>query len=65
MKSIELIEKNKSRFLDELLELLRIPSVSADPQHKDDMINAAYWLENHLKGIGLDNVTIHSTPGHP
>ena len=65
MKSIAIIEENKEKYLEQLLELLRIPSVSANPKHKGDMVKTAQWLHDHLGDIGLDNVNIHPTPGHP
>ena len=65
VNSIALIEKNKQTYLDQLLELLRIPSVSANPAHKDDMIKTAEWLKSDLIRIGLDDVTIYPTAGHP
>ena len=58
-------EKNKSRYLDELLELLRIPSVSADPAHKDDMLTAASYIKNQLESAGADHVEVMPTDGHP
>lgn len=61
----EYVEKNKDRFLEELFELLRIPSVSADSRHQKDMIAAAEFLKNHLEKAGADNVEIIPTPGHP
>jgi acetylornithine deacetylase/succinyl-diaminopimelate desuccinylase-like protein len=65
MNSIAIIEENKEKYLEQLLELLRIPSVSANPKHKGDMVKAAQWLHDHLGDIGLDNVNISPTPGHP
>ena len=59
------IQKNKKRFLEELFEFLKIPSVSADTKFKDDVLRAATFLENNLKKIGADNVQIFSTDGHP
>ncbi len=59
------LEKNKQRFLDELLDWLRIPSVSADPKFKNDVQRAAEYLRDRLKEAGLDNVEIMPTPGHP
>ena len=47
MRSIEVIEENKDKYLDQLIELLRIPSVSADPKHKEDLVKASNWLKNH------------------
>ena len=59
------IQANRQRFLDELLDFLRIPSISADTKYKDDVIRAANWLSNELKRIGLDAVEIVPTKGHP
>ena len=59
------IKENSQRFLDELLEFLRIPSISADTNHKDDVLKAANWLANELKRIGMDGVDIIPTKGHP
>ena len=58
-------EKNKDRFLEELLELLRIPSVSAKGQHKDDMIKCAEAVKARLLEAGVDKAEIHPTAGHP
>lgn len=59
------INSNKDRFLNELLELLRIPSVSADSKHKQDMIRAAEFVKKSLTNAGADNAEICETPGHP
>ena len=58
-------EKNKERFLNELLELLRIPSVSAKSEHKNDMISCAEALKKRLLEAGADKVEIYPTEGHP
>lgn len=59
------INTNKERFLDELLDLLRIPSVSADPRHKPDMIKTAHELIDRLLEAGVEVAEIYETPGHP
>ena len=59
------IENNKQRFLDELLDLLRIPSVSADPKFKDDVRRCAEAVKISLEKVGVDIVEIHETAGHP
>ncbi|MFA7360985.1 MAG: dipeptidase [Candidatus Kapaibacterium sp.] len=64
-KIIKYIESNKDRYLEELKDFLSIPSISNEEAHKDDVKKACSWLENHLKGIGLDNVTVYQTEGHP
>jgi acetylornithine deacetylase/succinyl-diaminopimelate desuccinylase-like protein len=61
----EYIDKNKNRFLNELFEFIKIPSVSADMKFKDDVLKAASFLENNLNQIGADNVQIFPTEGHP
>src|SRR5262245_25187431 len=58
-------EKNKDRFLDELLELLRIPSVSARSEHKDDMKRCAEAVRTALVKAGADRAEIYPTDGHP
>ena len=58
-------EKNKDRFLEELLELLRIPSVSAKAEHKPDMMACAEAVKQRLMEAGVDKAEIHETPGHP
>ena len=59
------ITSNKERFLNELLNLLRIPSVSADSNYNEEVVKCANTLAEDLKKIGLDNVEICQTKGHP
>ncbi len=59
------ITENKERFLDELMEFLRIPSVSANPDYKDEVVRCAEWLKSKLLASGCDQVTIYPTDGHP
>ena len=59
------IEENKNRFLDELIELLKIPSISADPNYKKDVLNCAEVVADSLKNAGADNVEICPTAGYP
>lgn len=59
------IENNKDRFINELLELLRIPSVSADPQYKNDVLKTAEAVKQKLIAAGADNVEICPTGGYP
>ncbi|MCZ2260334.1 dipeptidase [Sporosarcina sp. G11-34] len=56
---------NRETHLEELNEFLRIPSISALSEHKEDMKKAAEWLVNSLKEAGLENVSIDETDGHP
>ncbi|MBT6448472.1 MAG: dipeptidase [Flavobacteriaceae bacterium] len=59
------IEKNKDRFLDELFELLKIPSISAVSENKSDIRSAANLIREHLLKLGLNNCEICETKGHP
>ena len=59
------IESNKDRFLDELIDLLKVPSVSADPAFAKDVHRAAELLATRLKEIGIDAVEICPTAGYP
>lgn len=59
------IDENKSRFLEELIGLLRIPSISADPKYKADVDRTAEEVAAHLHKAGVDKVQIYPTPGHP
>ncbi|MCB9235103.1 MAG: dipeptidase [Bacteroidia bacterium] len=59
------IEANKDRFLNELFDLLRIPSVSADPAYKKDVARAAEWLKEKFTALNVDRVEIYPTKGHP
>ena len=56
---------NKQRFLDELFDLIRIPSVSADSKFKDDVRRAAEFVRDRLADAGLDGAEVIETPGHP
>mgnify|MGYP000306292574 FL=1 len=58
-------EKNKDRFLEELLALLRIPSVSARTENKDDMLTCAEAVKKSLVEAGATTATIYPTEGHP
>jgi len=59
------IEQNKDRFLNELFDFLRIPSVSADSKFQPDMLRAAAYIKDKLSAAGLDNTEICATAGHP
>jgi acetylornithine deacetylase/succinyl-diaminopimelate desuccinylase-like protein len=59
------INANKERFLNELFDLLRIPSVSADPKYKNDVIKTADAIKEKLIAAGADNVEICPTAGYP
>jgi acetylornithine deacetylase/succinyl-diaminopimelate desuccinylase-like protein len=59
------IEENRDRFIQELFEWLRIPSVSADSRYKQDVRKAADYLKDKLTAAGVDHVEICETKGHP
>ena len=59
------IEQNKERFLEELIELLKIPSVSADQNHKEDILKTAEAMRDALSKAGCKKVEICETPGNP
>ncbi len=61
----QFIADNKERFLNELIDLLRIPSVSADPSYANEVRKTAVSIASHLTSIGLDAVEICETGGHP
>jgi acetylornithine deacetylase/succinyl-diaminopimelate desuccinylase-like protein len=64
-KTQSFIEQNKQRFLAELLEMLRIPSISADPAYTADVQRNAESVKQHLEAAGAENVAIFATPKHP
>jgi len=59
------IDSNQDRFLKELIDLLKIPSVSADSKYKQDVIRAAEFVKQSLIKAGADKVEINPTKGHP
>ncbi len=59
------VQENKQRFLDELFELLRFPSVSADPKYKQDVLKTADYVAQKLKDAGADKVEVCKTAGYP
>ena len=64
-KAHDYIGVNKDRFLDELFELLRIPSISAQSEHKPDMQRCAEWLAAALVKAGADHAEVMPTDGNP
>ncbi|RPG67732.1 MAG: dipeptidase [Flavobacteriaceae bacterium TMED42] len=59
------LQDQKDILVEELVELLRIPSISADPLHKEDLKKTAEWIKNALIEIGCSSVEIYDTEGHP
>ena len=64
-KTQEYISNNKDRFISELMDLLRIPSVSADSKYKADVLRTAEFVKASLEKAGADKVEICPTKGHP
>jgi acetylornithine deacetylase/succinyl-diaminopimelate desuccinylase-like protein len=63
--AVDFAQESHARFVDELKALLRIPSISTLPEHKDDCRRAAQFLATELKRIGMENVHLIETSGHP
>src|SRR6185503_9360730 len=63
--AVSFAKENQQRFLGELKDLLRIPSVSTAPEHKDDVRRAAEFVANDLRRIGMENVEVIPTKNHP
>ncbi len=64
-EAIRYARENNDRFLNELKELLRIPSISTSPEHKGEVRRAAEFVAAELKRIGIENVRLIETAGHP
>lgn len=64
-KVLNYIESNKERYLSELKDFLAIPSVSSQSNHNADIQHCAQWVAEHMSSIGMQNVKIMPTPGHP
>ncbi|MFK8037750.1 MAG: dipeptidase [Crocinitomicaceae bacterium] len=63
--TLDYIKTNKDRFLEQLFELLKIPSVSADPAYANDVKKTAEFLSKEFSELGLDAVEVIQTKGHP
>jgi acetylornithine deacetylase/succinyl-diaminopimelate desuccinylase-like protein len=65
-KALDYAHQNRERFLNELIEILKIPSISTDAEYNNEVLRAAEWMANHLKGLGIENVEVMPTDGgHP
>jgi acetylornithine deacetylase/succinyl-diaminopimelate desuccinylase-like protein len=62
---VDFIHVNRDRYVEELKQYLAIPSISALPQHASDVRRCAEWTKTEMMGIGLQNVRLEETPGHP
>src|SRR6266545_502530 len=64
--ALDYANQNRERFLNELIEVLKIPSISTDAEFNKDVQRAAEWMANHLKQLGMENVEVMPTDGgHP
>ena len=59
------IKENEQRFLDELIDWLKIPSISTDPEYAQDVRSAADFLADRFREAGMETVEVLPTPGHP
>jgi acetylornithine deacetylase/succinyl-diaminopimelate desuccinylase-like protein len=59
------LNSDQKRFLNEWIDFLKIPSVSADPAYNKDVKNAAHWVSEMLQKAGCQHTEIIETPGHP
>jgi acetylornithine deacetylase/succinyl-diaminopimelate desuccinylase-like protein len=64
-KVIDFINVNREKYLDELKMFLAIPSISALPDHAEDVKRCAAWCADEMRRIGLENVRLVDTPGYP
>ncbi len=64
-KAITYFHENQNSLTESFFDLVRIPSVSTDPDHRQDMVRAAEFLANYLKEIGFERVDIYPTDIHP
>lgn len=64
--ALDYAHQNQERFLQALIEVLKIPSISTDSDYDGEVRRAAEWMANHLKGLGIENVQVMPTQdGHP
>jgi acetylornithine deacetylase/succinyl-diaminopimelate desuccinylase-like protein len=59
------VEANRDRYLSELKEFLRIPSISTNRENQEDVKRCAQWVADQMKSVGMENIKIVQTPGHP
>jgi len=65
-KALDYAKQNRERFLNELIEVLKIPSISTDADYNAEVQRGAEWMANHLKALGMEHVEVMPTEGgHP
>ena len=62
---VQFIEKNQGRFVEDLIEVLQIPSISASPEHREETTRCAHFLADRMHAIGLERIEVFITDGHP
>lgn len=62
---LEYLRNNQEKHLSELIEFLKIPSISSEKEHDADTRKCGEWITNHLKNIGFKNAALQETDGHP
>ncbi|HSK89323.1 MAG TPA: hypothetical protein VK880_13250, partial [Anaerolineales bacterium] len=64
--ALDYAKQNREQFLNQLIEVLKIPSISTDAEFNGDVQRAAEWMAEHLKRLGMENVEVMPTDGgHP
>jgi acetylornithine deacetylase/succinyl-diaminopimelate desuccinylase-like protein len=66
-KALDYAKENRQQFLNALIDVLKIPSISTDAQFNGEVLRAAEWMANHLRRLGMENVAVMPTEegGHP
>lgn len=64
-KVLKFIQENKNRYIDDLKELLRFPSISTNPENKKDVAACAEYIKKKFDAIGMHNAKVFPTAGHP
>lgn len=59
------IERESETFFAQLFDFLRFPSISSRSEHKANVLSCARWLAEHMKSVGIENVQLYETAGHP
>jgi len=63
--AIQFFQKNRARFIEEFVDIIAIPSISTESEHKNDMQRCADWLAQKLDDLGMDNASVYPTSGEP
>src|SRR5262245_3103501 len=63
--ALKYARENNERFVEELKEFIAIPSISTSPENNADVKRAAEWVAGQLRSLGMENVQIMPTGGHP